>query len=197
MMVEALAAVLEPNIDLFGSTQRIGPNALQKWMRGWRRDWVNRAWVGLPLLAMACLVVVFIVVPRLTKAAVPPSPAAVVACPDVSPSPPQVSASPNPAMAGEPVAFAGSGFQAGDPLFVVVDGAGDCVNGPTSGVKVFSTSSYSEPLATQPLPLPDSIAPGDYQLRACNQRPGEQPSDCVQVPFSVTAPTTSAASSSR
>jgi hypothetical protein len=181
-------------MDLFGSTQRIGPNALQRWAHRWKHDWSDRAWIGLPLAALLCLVVVFIIVPRLTRASVPPSSAAVVPCPDVSPSPPQVSASPNPAAPGEPVSFAGTGFQAGDPLFVVVDSAADCAGNPTSGVKVFNTSSYTEPLATDPSPLPDSVTPGEYQLRACNQRPGEPPSDCVQVPFSVSA---SAASSSR
>jgi serine/threonine protein kinase len=195
MMVEALAAVLEPKMDLFGSTQRIGPTALQRWMHSWRRDWSEQAWVGLPLAALLCLAIVFIVVPRLTRAAsTPSSSATVVPCPDVSPTPPQLSASPNPAAAGNPVSFSGSGFQPGDPLFVVVDSAGDCLGNPTSGVKVYNTSSYTEPLATDPSPLPDSLTPGDYELRACNQRPGEAPTGCVQVPFSVSA---SAASSSR
>ena len=93
---------------------------------------------------------------------------------------------PNPAAVGEPVSFSGSGFVAGDPFFIVIDGAGDCTN-PTAGAKVFNTSSYTEPLATDPFPLPDSITPGDYQLRACNQRPGEAPVNCVQVSFSVSA----------
>jgi serine/threonine-protein kinase len=195
MMVEALAAVLEPTVDLFGSTQRIGPSVLQRLVHDWKRHWSDRAWIGLPLAALLSLVVVFIIVPRLTGAAgTPPSPVGVVACPDVSPSPPQLTASPNPAAAGQPVSYAGSGFQAGDPLFVVVDSAGDCAANPTSGVKVYNTSSYADPLATSPSPLPDSVSPGDYQLRACNQRPGEAPSDCVQVPFSVSA---GAASGSR
>jgi hypothetical protein len=91
------------------------------------------------------------------------------------------------------VSFSGSGFAAGDPLFVVVDGAADCSN-PTAGVKVFSTAGYADPLLTQPSPLPASIPPGDYQLRACNHRTGEQPSNCVQVPFTVEAAQPPAAS---
>ncbi|GAC1645392.1 MAG: hypothetical protein NVS9B11_16490 [Candidatus Dormibacteraceae bacterium] len=58
---------------------------------------------------------------------------------------------------------------------------------PTGGVKVFSTAVYAEPLLAQPSPLPSSIPPGDYQLRACNHRTGEQPSNCVQVPYTVDA----------
>jgi hypothetical protein len=104
-------------------------------------------------------------------------------------------ASPNPAGAGEPVSFSASGFQAGDPFFIVIDGTGDCTN-PTAGVKVYNSSSYTDPAQVDPSPLPDSITPGDYQVRACNQRPGEGPSNCVQVPFSVMAPPTPTAASS-
>jgi hypothetical protein len=139
---------------------------------------------------MLTLVFLFVILPRL-RPTVTPSSVGAVACPAISPNPPQVAASPNPAAVGGSVTFSGSGFAAGDPLFVVIDSAGDCTN-PTAGAKVFNTSSYADPLATDPSPLPDSIAPGDYQLRACNQRPGEQPVNCVQVPFSVTPPASSA-----
>ena len=58
------------------------------------------------------------------------------------------------------VCYSGSGFSAGDPLFVVLDGAADCSN-PTSGVKVFSTAGYADPLLTEPSPssLPSSPSP--------------------------------------
>lgn len=135
------------------------------------------------------LLFLFVVLPRLHPALNPSPAAGAVPCPAVSPSPPALSASPNPAAVGEPVSYAGSGFASGDPLFVVIDSAGDCTN-PTAGAKVYNTSSYTDPLATEPSPLPDSVTPGDYQLRACNQRPGEQPTNCVQVAFSVqSAPT--------
>ena len=117
-------------------------------------------------------------------------------CPAVSPSPPQLSASPNPVPAGEPLTISGSGFATGDPLFVVIDSAGDCTN-PTAGAKVYNTSSYTDPLAPEPSPVPDSIGPGNYLLRACNQRPGENPVNCVQVPLSVTAAASTARTQSR
>jgi len=189
MMVEALAAVLEPKTDLFAATQPIATGGLRGWLGGWRRDWLNRAWLGLPVIALVALIVVFIVIPRLTQHPSVPGPAAgssVVPCAPVTPTQPQVSASPNPATAGEAVSFAASGFQTSDPLFIVIDGAGDCTN-PTSGTKVYNTSSYADPVRTEPSPLPDTVTPGSYQLRACNQRPGEQPGNCVQVPFMVIA----------
>ena len=186
-MVEALAGVLEPKPELFATTRRFP--------RRPRIDWVNWAWLILPVGAILALVLLFVVAPRLRSSGVanPPPSGGVVACPAMSPSPPQVAASPNPAAVGEPVTFSGSGFTPSDPLFVVIDSAGDCSN-PTAGAKVYNTSSYSEPLATDPAPLPASITPGDYQLRACNQRPGEAPVNCVQVPFSVTAAASSARS---
>lgn len=199
MMVEALAAVLEPRTDLFATTQSIPARGAGGWLGGWRHGWMNRAWLGLIPAAALALTVVFIVIPRLGQHSGPPVTGGVTPCPEVSPSPPQVSASPNPATAGQPVSFAASGFQAGDPLFIVVDSAGDCTN-PTSGVKVFNASSHSDPVQTEPSPLPSSITPGSYQVRACNQRPGEPPANCVQVPFTVVAPVESspgAASSSR
>ena len=197
MMVEALAAVLEPKLDLYATTQRVGPGPWRRFARGWRHNWTQRAWIGLPVAGILAVLVVFVLLPRLARgpAALPPA-GGVVACPAVSPSPPQISANPNPATTGQPVSYAGTGFQAGDPLFVVIDGAGDCTN-PTSGTKVFSTSSYGEPLAADPSPLPDAVTPGSYQIRACNQRPGEPPSNCVQVPFSVIAVPTSTASGAR
>jgi serine/threonine-protein kinase len=181
-MVEALAGILEPKPELFAATQRFP--------RRRRIDWLSWSWLSLPLAAMLTLVFLFVILPRL-RPTVTPSSVGAVACPAISPNPPQVAASPNPAAVGGSVTFSGSGFAAGDPLFVVIDSAGDCTN-PTAGAKVFNTSSYADPLATDPSPLPDSIAPGDYQLRACNQRPGEQPVNCVQVPFSVTAAASSA-----
>jgi serine/threonine-protein kinase len=187
MMVEALAAVLEKKLDLFASTQPIRRGRV----RASIGKWMSYAWVGLPLVAALSLVAVFVVAPRLGLLG--PAPTGVVPCAAVSPSPPQLAASPNPAAAGQPVSFSGSGFAAGDPLFVVVDGAADCSN-PTAGVKVFSTAGYADPLLTQPSPLPASIPPGDYQLRACNHRTGEQPSNCVQVPFTVEAAQPPAAS---
>jgi hypothetical protein len=105
-----------------------------------------------------------------------------------------VSADPNPATAGQPVTFTASGFQPGDPFFIVIDSTGDCTN-PTAGVKVYNSSSYTDPAKTDPSPLPDSITPGDYQVRACNQRPGEAPTSCVQVPFSVVVPPSPTAAS--
>jgi hypothetical protein len=142
---------------------------------------------------------VFVVMPRLGQrsSGTPPAASGVVACPDVSPSPPQLAANPNPATAGEPVSFTASGFQTGDPLFIVIDSTGDCTN-PTAGVKVYNSSSFTDPAQTSPSPLPDSITPGDYQVRACSERPGEAPTGCVQVPFSVVAsPTPTAASGAR
>ena len=187
MMVEALAAVLEPKLDLFATTQRVG-GPWSRWVRDWRRSWTQRAWLGLPVAAILALLFVFFALPRLEHQAAPTPPAVgVVACPAVSPSPPEIAASPNTATAGQLVSYSGTGFQPGDPLFVVIDGAGDCTN-PTSGTKVYNTSSYVEPLATEASPLPDAVTPGDYQLRACNQRPGEPPTNCVQVPLLVTPP---------
>jgi serine/threonine-protein kinase len=199
MMVEALAAVLEPKTDLFATTQPIQGGRAPGWwaerMRGWK-DW---AWLGLPVAAILALALVFVVIPRLTQhSALGPAGGPVLSpCPEVSPSPPQLSASPNPATAGQPVSIAASGFETGDPLFVVIDSVGDCSN-PTAGVKVFNSSSYSEPVQTEPSPLPDAVTAGTYQLRACNQRPGEAPSNCVQVPFSMGAvPSPGAASPER
>jgi serine/threonine protein kinase len=196
MMVEALAAVLEPKLDLFASTQPIRRGGLRRTIRDWRRDWMSHAWVGLPIVALLSLVAVFVVAPRLGLLGGAPAALGAVPCPAVSPSPPQLAANPNPAAAGESVSFSGSGFSPGDPLFVVVDSAADCTN-PTSGVKVFSTAGYTEPLLTAPSPLPDAITPGDYQVRACNHRTGEQPSNCVQVPFTVNPPPAPVVSSSR
>jgi tRNA A-37 threonylcarbamoyl transferase component Bud32 len=191
MMIEALAAVLEPKVDLFARTQPV----FAAGFRGWLGDWRDRAWLGLPVTALIALLVVFVVMPRLGQhpsSAAPPA-SGVVACPDVSPSP-QVAADPNPATAGQPVTFTASGFQPGDPFFIVIDSTGDCTN-PTAGVKVYNSSSYTDPAKTDPSPLPDSITPGDYQVRACNQRPGEAPTSCVQVPFSVVAPPSPTAAS--
>ncbi len=199
MMVEALAAVLEPKMDLLASTQPMPAGRMRAWSGDWKRVAMDRAWVALPLFALVALLVVFVVLPRLGR---PPSPGAargpgVVPCPEVSPNPPQLSASPNPAVAGQPVSYTASGFQTGDPLFIVIDSAGDCTN-PTAGVKVYNSSSYTDPAQVDPSPLPDAITPGDYQVRACNQRPGEAPANCVQVPFSVaTPPSPTTASSSR
>ena len=175
-MIEALAGVLEPKPELFARTRRF-PRRPQI-------DWLYWSWLALPVAAVVVLVFLFVILPRLRPTASPPSSlTGVVACPALSPSP-LLSASPNPASVGQPVSFSGSGFAAGDPLFVVVDGTGDCTN-PTAGIKVYNTSSYADPLATDPSPLPDSVMPGDYQVRACNQRPGEAPLSCVQVPFAV------------
>lgn len=178
-MIEALAGVLEPKPELFATTR--------KFPRVPRIDWPSWSWVALPIGAVLVVLVLFVIVPRLRSSGAPAPPASgVVACPAVSPSPPQIAVSPNPAAAGAAVTFSGSGFATGDPFYIVVDSAGDCTN-PTAGAKVYNTSSYAEPLATDPSPLPDSVTPGDYQLRACNQRPGETPVNCVQVPFTVTA----------
>ncbi len=181
-MVDALAGIIEPKPELFAATQRFP--------RRPRINWLSWSWLSLPLAAMLTLVFLFVILPRL-RPATAPSPVGEVACPPISPSPPQIAANPNPAAAKGSVSFTGSGFTAGDPLFVVIDAAGDCSN-PTAGAKVFNTSSYSDPLTTDPAPLPDSITPGDYQVRACNQRPGEQPVNCVQVPFSVSTAASSA-----
>jgi serine/threonine-protein kinase len=182
MMVEALAAVLEPKLDLFASTQPLRRAGLRESARDWwTRNWLSHAWLSLPIVALLSLVVVFIVLPRWFAPAL-----GVIPCTAVSPSPPQLAANPNPAAAGEAVSYSGSGFAPGEPLFVVLDAAADC-SSPTGGVKVFSTGAYTEPLLTEPSPLPSSVPPGDYQLRACIHRTGEQPSDCVQVPFTVTA----------
>lgn len=179
-MIEALAGVLEPKPELFATTRRF-PKRLEI-------DWLRWSWLAPPVGAILVLVLLFVILPRLRPGtATPPSSAAgVVACPAVSPGPPQITVTPNPAPAGDPVSFSGTGFAGGDPLFIVIDSAGDCTN-PTAGAKVYNTSNYTEPLTTEPSPLPASITPGDYQVRACNQRPGEAPSNCVQIPFSVTA----------
>ena len=63
MMVEALAAVLEPKADLFATTQRIPAGGVRGWLDDWRRDWTHRAWLGLPVGAILAVVVVFIVIP--------------------------------------------------------------------------------------------------------------------------------------
>ena len=172
-MVEALAGVLEPQPELFATTRRF--------QRRRRFNWMDWAWLPFPIAGILTLVIFFVVLPRLF----PPAVSSIVPCPAVSPNPPQISANPNPATVGQPVTFSGSGFSAGDPFFVVVDKDGDCTN-PTAGVKVYSSASYAEPLMTEPVPLPDAVAAGDYLLRACSHRTGETPTDCVQVPFSVT-----------
>ena len=177
-MIDALAGVLEPKPELFATTRKFPKRPAINWRKWW--------WLAVPVGAVLALVIVFVIVPRLRGAPNAVSQGGVVACPAVSPSPPQLTVSPNPAAAGSSVTFSGSGFANGDPLFIVVDAAGDCTN-PTAGAKVFNTSSYTDPLATDPMPLPDSITPGDYQVRACNQRPGENPANCVQVPLTVTA----------
>jgi serine/threonine protein kinase len=183
-MVEALAGVLEPTPELFATTRRF--------QRERSVNWVQWAWIGLPLAGLLSLVIVFVVLPRL----MPATPVAgIIPCPAVSPSPPQISASPNPAAAGQPVALSGSGFTAGDPIFVVVDKDGDCTS-PTSGVKVYSSAEYREPLMTEPSALPEAVGPGDYLLRACNHKTGETPANCVQVPFSVGPASAPAASPS-
>ncbi len=194
MMVEALAAVLEPKTDLFATTQAIPASPRGGWLGDLRHRWMDWAWLSLPVAAVLTLVVVFIVIPRLQHSSPPVGGPTLTPCPDVSPSPPQLAASPNPATAGEPVSFAASGFQAGDPLFIVIDSAGDCTN-PTAGVKVFNSSTYTDPLQTDPWPLPSSITPGGYELRACNQRPGELATSCLQVPFAVVAASPSPAQS--
>src|SRR5260370_14010053 len=189
MMVDAPAGVLEPKTALSEAPQPIAAGRLRGWLGDWRLDWLDRAGVGLPVIALVGLIVVFIVIPRLTQKPSPPGSAAgpsVTPCSPTSATPPQVSASPNPATAGQPVSFAASGFQANDPLFIVIDRAADCTN-PTAGAKVYNTSSYADPVQTEPSPLSDAVTPGSYQLRACNQRPGEQPANCVQVPFTGAA----------
>jgi hypothetical protein len=186
-MVDALAAVLEPKTQLTMTTQPVRGPMLADRLKTFQ--WRRWAWASLPVAALLASVVIFVIVPRLhQRPATPPTNPAtgVVACPEVSPSPPQVAVSPNPADASSPVSYVLSGFAAGVPLFVVVDAAGDCTN-PTAGVIVYSTSNYAETPATKPSPLPDSVTPGDYQLRACNHGPGQAPTNCVQVPFSVTA----------
>lgn len=183
-MVEALAGVLEPRPELFAATVRMPQSRRPTGRARW-------AWLALPVAGVLVLLAVFAVGPRLKPASSAVPGPAVVPCPAVSPSPPQLAASPNPAQVGEAVTFSGSGFAAGEPLFIVVDGAADCTN-PTVGGKVYGTLSYADPLATDPTPLPGSIAPGDYWVRACNQRPGEPPINCVQVPLTVTAAATGA-----
>lgn len=186
-MVEALAGVLEPKPELFATTRRM---SRIPWPRDF--DWMRWSWIALPVAGLLTVLVIFVIVPRLRAA--PPAAnngPGVVACPAVTPNPPQITVSPNPAAVGDPVSLSGSGFSTGDPLFVVVDGSGDCTN-PTAGVKVYNTSSYADPLTIPPSQLPDSVTPGDYYVRACNQRPGEFPSNCVQIPFSVTAPASGA-----
>src|SRR5258708_22765658 len=120
MMVDALAAVLEPKLDLFASTQplrRVGRRAA---IRGWwTRNWLSHAWLGLPIFALLSLIAVFVVAPRVALLLGPPPAIGIVPCPAVSPSPPQLTANPNPAAASESVSSSASGFSPGDPLFVV------------------------------------------------------------------------------
>src|SRR5260370_35245671 len=189
MMVDAPAGVLEPKTALSEAPQPIAAGGLRGWLGDWKLYWLDRARVGLPVIALVALIVVFIVIPRLTQKPSPPGSAAgpsVTPCPPISATPPQVSASPNPATAGQPVSFAASGFQANDPLFIVIDRAADCTN-PTAGAKVYNTSSYADPVQTEPSPLSNAVTQGSYQLWACTERPAEQPANSGQVPFTVVA----------
>jgi hypothetical protein len=185
-LVDALAGVLEPKPELFAATQPVarkptGPN--------WR-SWRTWSWGALPALAVIGLLMAFVVAPRLQhRSPVPPIPSpstsSVVACPDVSPAP-QISASPNPAVAGSSITLTATGFDGNSPMFVVIDAAGDCTN-PTAGTLIYSAVTHTDPVTTNPIALPATITPGEYQLRACTHNPGSNPSSCVQVPFSVTA----------
>jgi serine/threonine protein kinase len=181
-LVDALAGVLEPKPELFAATQPVQrPRVARSW-----RTW---SWAALPALAVIGALIAFVVVPRLQhKTPAPPVPASpvssVVACPDISPAP-QISASPNPAVAGSTITLTATGFDGSVPMFVVIDGIGDCTN-PTSGTVVYTAVSHTDPVTTNPITLPATIPPGSYQLRACSHNPGSNPSSCVQVPFSVT-----------
>jgi len=73
MMVEALAAVLEPKLDLFVSTQPIKRSGSQALAGGWKRNWMNWAWLGLPIAAVLSVVAIFVVGPRLHGSTPPPS----------------------------------------------------------------------------------------------------------------------------
>lgn len=185
-LVDALAGVLEPKPELFAATQ---PMPRRRAAPTWR----TLSWAALPAAALIGLLLAFVIAPRLQhRSPVPPVPASptsptssVVACPDISPTP-QVSASPNPAVAGSTVTLTATGFDGSVPMFVVIDGAGDCTN-PTSGTLVYTAVTHTDPVTTDPITLPASITAGNYQLRACSHNPGSNPSSCVQVPFSVTA----------
>ena len=185
-MVEALAGVLLPATELTQPVPRWRP---AQWFA--RFDWVRWSWAALPVAALAVVLILFVLVPRLRNQ-VPPAAnnsnggPTVVACPAPSASPPQLAVDPTTAAQGDSVTITGSGFETGQPLFIVLDSAGDCTN-PTAGAPVYSTTSYANPLTVKPSPIPDTVSPGDYQVRACNQKPGQDPYNCVQVPFSVTA----------
>ena len=117
-----------------------------------------------------------------------------VACPDVSPAP-QIAANPNPAVAGSAVTFTATGFDPKAPLFIAIDAVGDCTN-PTQGTVVYSSATHADPVTTDAITLPAPLTTGDYLLRACTHSIGSEPSNCVQVAFTVTdAPTPSPSAS--
>jgi serine/threonine protein kinase len=180
-LVDALEAAMLPKAALFAQTQ---PMARARESPDWR-SW---SWAALPAAGLVGLLVAFVILPRLqhphTTPAPPPA-TSLVACPDVSP-PVQISASPNPAVAGSTVTFTATGFDGTMPMFIVIDGAGDCTN-PTSGTVVYTNVTHTDPLTTDPVTLPAQVLAGDYQLRACSHSPGSNPTSCVQVPFSVAA----------
>lgn len=136
--------------------------------------------MALPAVAVTALLVVFVILPRFT-----PQPS-IVACPTVSPAP-QIAASPNPAQAGSAVTFTATGFDASAGLFIVIDSAGDCTN-PLRDLLIFTEGAHADPLTADPIPLPAALKPGDYLLRACTHNVGSDPTNCVQVPFTITAP---------
>lgn len=188
-MVEALANALEPTIELYAPTQQMRRKSapdLKRW-----------AWLAFPLAGVLALVVVFGVLPRLPRTPNPTGQVSTVvpclarAAPDTpppTPPPPQtIQASPNPAQAGDTVTFSATGFDPGSGFFITIDAVGDCLNNPLGGTVVATVGSFTDPFTSDPVPLPASIQPNEYWLRACNQVVGAGPNNCVQVPFSVTA----------
>src|SRR5260370_7884878 len=108
MMVDAPAGVLEPKTALSEATQPTAAGRLRGWLGDWKLYWLDRARVGLPVIALVALIVVFIVIPRLTQKPTPPGSAAAPSatpCPPTSATPPQASPPPHPPTAAHPPHF--------------------------------------------------------------------------------------------
>ena len=184
-LVEALAAVLQPKPELLAATQ---PMRLRRTAPDWRRG----SWLAMPAAALVGLLILFVILPNLTRHATPPalpgpspSISTVVACPPVSPEP-QIAPDLNPAPDGSAVTFTATGFDPNLPMLIFIDPVGDC-NNPTAGTQVYA-GPHPDPFTTDAYTLPATLHPGSYQLRACTHiGVGSAPTPCVQVPFYIYA----------